>query len=144
MRFHTGRAIAQSYKRLRAVAGGCERLRTVAQHPANKASPPDPQDETRTLCYAFEREKTTGTLKKDAPKGQIKGGSCKGRYHLRFEAAGCLVVPRAAAAAAKPGAPKKFPERSAPESHGLKLTVQDDQRFHPLPTSPATSTELEI
>ena len=38
---------------IRTVADGCERLRTVAQHPANKASPPDPQDETRTLCYAF-------------------------------------------------------------------------------------------
>ena len=39
--------------RLQTVANGCERLRTVAQHPANKVSPPDPQDETRTLCYAF-------------------------------------------------------------------------------------------
>ena len=58
LRFPTGRAITQSY----------ERLRTVAQHPANNASPPDPQNETRSLCYAFGKHPT---ISRESPRTRM-------------------------------------------------------------------------
>ena len=45
-----GTAIWQSHERLRTVADGCGRLRTVGQHRANTPLPPDPQSETGTLA----------------------------------------------------------------------------------------------
>ena len=45
-----GTAIWSSGGRLRTVADGCGRLRTVEQRPANTAQPPQPQSETGTLA----------------------------------------------------------------------------------------------
>ena len=45
-----GTAIRPSRERLRTVADGCERLRTLRQRLANTAQPPDPQSETGTLA----------------------------------------------------------------------------------------------
>ena len=62
---------------MRTVADGCRRLRrsrtvaelrTVAQHPANKASPPHPQDETRTLCCAFGKRHFLDALQQGMPR----------------------------------------------------------------------------
>ena len=54
------------------LADGCGPLRTVAQHPANKSSPPDPQDETRTLCYAFGNKKELNKKKKKKKNRETK------------------------------------------------------------------------
>ena len=45
-----GTAIRSYRGRLRTVADGCGRLRTVGQHRANTPLPPDPQSETGTLA----------------------------------------------------------------------------------------------
>ena len=47
-----GTAIRPSRERLRTVADGCERLRTVAQRLANTAQPPHPQSEMGTQALA--------------------------------------------------------------------------------------------
>ena len=56
---------------IRTVADSCERLRTVAQHPANKASPPDPKMKREPYAMHSEKKLTKVYLGSRAPTKHV-------------------------------------------------------------------------